>query len=128
MKLTVNEIIKSDAYTKEAEAWAKAAIFLAFSVALYVAIFTDISLGWNWLWVVPALLFGASLLLAMPAMYVQVWLASEASPHMSFIPGEKPRPTNPKGRILNFIKAIWCFIVIPIQIWIVFEFLKFVGN
>ncbi|WP_435641968.1 hypothetical protein [Micavibrio aeruginosavorus] len=125
---SVRDLINSGSYEKQAESWAKVSIFTAFAVAIYVGIWGSFSLGWHWLWVIPTLLIGSSLLIAMPTMLVQVWLASFASRHMEYVYGQKPRPKNAFGKILTITKNMWGIAVIFAEIWLVHEFLKWVST
>lgn len=118
----------SAAYQKEADSWAKAAIAIAVGTALYVAIFSDFFLGWHWLWVAPTIFFGSSILWGMPTMFVQVCLASWASKYVSFDESGVPRPINRVGSLLMLLKNMWGLILAPVEIWIVYGFLKFVAG
>ena len=128
MKITFNNLINSEAYNSQAEEWSKSHIFVAFLIVVYAVFFSNFYIGWNWLWVLPVILFGSSLIIAMPTMVVNVWLASIMSPHMHYEIDKPPIPRNTKGKLIKFIKYLWFFIALGIQGFAVYKFLEFVGT
>jgi len=124
MKMSVKDIINSQAYQTQAEAWSKSHIFTAVIVTIFAFIFTDINFSWN-LILAFIIIFGASLIIAMPTMFINVFLASLMSPHMTDIPFEKPKPINFKGKIYKLIQYLWAILSLIITAYVTYKFLEF---
>ena len=103
MKISVSEILSSQAYHDQATARAKANIFVATAVALYVMIFQNTGLGLWWYLIIPGLWFVASFGFALPFMLLIVWLGSLRSETSSFLSG---RPVGPKANIIYLLQGI----------------------
>lgn len=128
MKLSFKDIASSDAYQAQASSWCKAHIFVALAAAIATTWFGDVSLGWHWVWVFPAILFGASFLVALPTMAVYVWIVSVQSGHMQFAPPATPSPADSFGRVLNFVKSVWSILSLALNAYAAYHFVNAVSS
>ena len=72
MKLSFSDISNSQAYQLQAAAQSKANIFVATAVAIFIMVFARWGFGLWWFAIIPCLWFAASLLVAMPFMFLRV--------------------------------------------------------
>ncbi len=101
------DLLNSESYQKESEKWAKIFIFVSFSIAAYFMFFTNYEIGWNWFWLVPVLLFGSSILLAMPSMVLFTYLSFLYGKNVEYQSDGAVKPKNLKGRMIGVLKSMW---------------------
>jgi ABC-type siderophore export system fused ATPase/permease subunit len=83
MKLTFAQIANSSAYQVEASKTSKANCFVATVTAVAIMIFASWGFGFGWVIIIPCLWFAASLLVAMPFMFMRTAIAAAYSEHPS---------------------------------------------
>ena len=127
MKLSFKQILDSQAYQIQAANSSKAAIFISLFVAVIFGLSSEQTIGiWNWLWVIPVLIFGISIFVAMPLFMIQVYLASLASGHLT--EDVPPKAENFLGSFLILIKNTWDLFSLFISGFVTYIFLTMVAN
>ena len=128
VKLRFKDIVRSSAYQVHAADWAKVHLSAAVAAAVAAAWFSHVSLGANWLWVLPTLLFGIPLLISLPTMLVHVWLVAIQSGHMSCDPSGKPAPADALGQLLQSTKSVWSIGSVALAAYTSFRVVTWVGG
>lgn len=128
MKFTFKQIANSEAYQIQSEKSAKLFITVTFIVALCMTIWGDLSFSLHWFWIAPLLLFGSSILLAMPSMIVFIWIASLQSRHMHYELDGSIHFKNQKALHLQLLKIIWGIISPIFCGFITYYFLNFLDS
>jgi hypothetical protein len=129
-RVSVKEIFSSQAYQAHATDHSKAHIAVAILAAILTTTLGTADLGPALVWVTPVLVFGSSLLIAAPSMFVVVWLAAIQSGHTNYdhTTMAQPLPADALGRILIRVKNLWVIGSIALTAYATYRFVSWIGH
>lgn len=119
------EIIGTGSYQHHASQTSEVAVLISLIVCLFVGILSDIHLGLNWLWVIPVIMFGISLLVAAPLYIIEMYIVSIMVDHM--IDAPQPTPKDKIGYSLKLLRSLWVFASIITYGLVTYLFLNYIG-
>ena len=99
MKLSFSDIANSQAYQVQASATSKANIAVATVTAVCIMLFASWGFGMWWFLIIPVLWFAASILIAMPFMFLRVVIAAGLS--------NKPSKARVVGGLVDFANYVF---------------------